>query len=473
MATRAVVTLTEGGKGVGKTFRRGPHFLVNDFLPQRGGTCYTNLPVFRDAIARVMAIRTGRDEAEFIDRIQTIPTAELEKWEQSNKDGTPLSGPWDYFEKIDLVGCHIQIDEMHNYCGAHHHKKHVGRWVEWLGEVRHLGVTVEFISQHVMKMAAPVRREVAVKLYLKTTEDDHDPYFKIKMGDWYELLATLTRTYDVFIVEEESRENRSKWEVVDTRVFRRDPFYFELYDSYAAPVKGGVKGKAQKREFEKRTRLGMLAWFYSRHWFKFTWRVALVAVLIWLLGFGGFQKIFSGIQERMMDRLSPDRNQVEEVTREAPVVVTTAAANAGSFSDPPFGRVEPDQAIERPQGVTAEPAIRQIQGVQQAVHDEVVERVAELEVTVAQLHAEVEKLEAALQRSSAITLLERDRVTFREGYSYGPGEAIDFGVYAGRSVESIDWARRMVKLDDGQILRMGHDRERGVLERVPTPNLGQ
>ena len=181
-------------------------------------------------------------------------------------------------------GCHIQIDEAHNYAGAHHGKQHIGRWVEWLGEVRHLAVTVEFISQHVMKMAAPVRREVAVKLYLKTTEDDHDPYLGIKIGHWYELLASWTRSYRVVVVEEESRENRGKWEVVDVRAFFRDPFYFELYDSYAAPIKGGVKGRAQKREYEKRGKLGMLLWFYLENAWKLTSRVVLIGLVVWLFG---------------------------------------------------------------------------------------------------------------------------------------------------------------------------------------------
>lgn len=453
MAGRAVVTLTEGAKGVGKSFRRGPHFLINDFLPQNTGTCYTNLPVFRDAIARAMSVRTGRDVNEYIERIQMIPADVLKTWEETNKDGTPVSGPWDYFEEVDLNGCHVQLDEMHNYCGSHHHKKHIGRWVEWLGEVRHLGVTVEFISQHVMKMAAPVRREVAVKLYLKTTEDDHDPYFKIKLGDWYELLATLTRRYDVFVVEEESRENRGKWEVVDCRVFLRDPFYFDLYDSYAAPIKGGVKGKVQKREYEKRGKLGMVLWFYMRHWFKLSWRVAFVSVLVWFLGFGGFETIYFGFQNRMMARLGTGSAQAAEVEPVIEATTQMVTSAPSPLTDEPLASAEsPSRVVYH---VQPQPTIDMTLYVSASEHAAVVAERDQLIARLESLQAHAGKLQRQVEQTSTITLLERERVTFQEGFSYSVGEAIDFGTYTGRVVESIDWDRRTVKLDDGQVLRMG------------------
>lgn len=459
MATRAVVTLTEGGKGVGKTFRRGPHFLINEFLAQKGGVCYTNLPIFRDAVARVMATRTGRDEQSFIERIQVIGEADLQRW----ADGE--SGPWDYFADVPLAGCHIQIDEAHNYAGTHHKKEHIGRWMEWLGEVRHLAVTVELISQHVMKMAPAVRREVAVKLYLKTTEDHYDPWFKIKIGDWYELFGAFTRRYDVFVVEEESRENRNKWEVVDTRVFLRDPFYFTLYDSYATPVKGGVKGHSQKREYEKRSRLGMVWWFYSRHWFKLTRRLLFVAIIVWLFGFGGMSSVFAGCQARMMDRLDmgpsapveavasggPAPTRIGEVR--SPTVPAIAVERTGVTPGP---GVDGGTAVDRPGPVSVSPP-----SVALAVHDQALARIEDLQTKLVSSEAEVQRLTGLLNRASSVTLLERDRVTFREGYSYGVGDVIDFGAYAGRSVASIDWARRTVELDDGQILRMGNQRGGG------------
>ena len=472
--SRAVVTLTEGGKGVGKSFRRGPHFLINDFLASGGGTVYTNLPVYRDLIARALHTRHGNPEDEYVVRIQVFPADVLKAW------GDGESGPWEYFAEMPLSGCHIQIDEAHNYCGSHMPKAHIGRWVEWLGEVRHLAVTVEFISQHVMKMAAPVRREVAVKLYLKTTEDDRDPYFNIRISDWNELIASWTRRYDVFVVEEESRENRGKWEVTDARFFRRDPYYFELYDSHATPVKGGVKGKEQKREFEKRTRVGMFFWFVCRNILRLGSRLAVLAVIVWIFGFGGIGTIFSVAREQMSEVFLLSTADAEEVTAFGADRVPEGELALSPDPVPP-----PTPAPADPELATSpdDPRERSVETVTREALDSAVNRARVAEGRVASLEADLGVLRGELatanrnladaiqtiDQAAAVTLLERDRVTFRNGFSFGIGEAIDTGKYRGMVIDAINWQRRTATLDDGTVLRIGgtpHDSPPGGLPIV-------
>ena len=66
--------------------------------------------------------------------------------------------------------------------------------MEWAGEVRHRGCTVEFLSQHETKVHSIIRNEASLKRYMFNGEDRRDPWLKVKMGDWYNLRAKFFLT---------------------------------------------------------------------------------------------------------------------------------------------------------------------------------------------------------------------------------------------------------------------------------------
>jgi len=277
MGARSVITLTTGPAGSGKTYVRCARFLVDEWLPDRIGIHYSNFPVFREKVAEFLAKKLGKDPSDFLDRMQVIPAPVLDTWVSGQ------SGPWDYFKSINLEGCHIAIDECHNFCGTKANHKIRQRWQAWLGEIRHQGATVEFLSQSPEKVAKEIHYEAGLRLSLVNSEDRRDPFLGILLGDWYELKAKfMTGTYESTVWEVERRNVDGKWVQQNKRIFWLDPFYFDFYDSFSTPVQGGHKATGQHREYKIRSRSGLLWWFFKRNAFSIVPRFMLVGGIVYL-----------------------------------------------------------------------------------------------------------------------------------------------------------------------------------------------
>jgi len=277
MGARSVITLTTGPAGSGKTYVRCSRFLCDEWLPERSGVHYSNFPVFRDKVAEFVSRRTGKNQDELLERMQIIPDQVLATWINGQ------SGPWDYFHEKNLDGCHIAIDECHNFCGAKTHHRVRQRWQAWLGEIRHQGATVEFLSQSPEKVAKEIHYEAGLRLSLINSEDRRDPFLGILLGDWYELKAKfITGDYQTVVWEVERRNVDGKWVQQNKRMFTLDPLYFELYDSFSRPVQGGEKSHGQPRDFQKRSRSGLVWWFFKRNALSIVPRFALVGGVLYL-----------------------------------------------------------------------------------------------------------------------------------------------------------------------------------------------
>ena len=175
---------------------------------------------------------------EILERVEVIPKEVQDAW----RDGS--SGPWEYFAGKDIGQTHIAIDEIHNFCGTEVNRKLHGEWQKWLGEIRHRGATIEFISQHPMKVAKVIRQECALRLQLVSGETLRDPFFHISMVDWYNLGAKISGKYSPVVHEIESRQDtNSRWQTTHTLKFWFVPDLFEVYDSFSAPVQSdGLRG---------------------------------------------------------------------------------------------------------------------------------------------------------------------------------------------------------------------------------------
>lgn len=404
----SVITLTTAVSGSGKTYVRGPVFLIKEFLPNSEGVYWSNLPLYADKIAAECEKRYGKPAEDYAARLQPIPKEVLAKWRAGK------SGPWDFFEETDLQGAHIAIDEVHNFCSRKAKPDIKLRWQEWLGEIRHRGATIELISQHYRKIATELVDEAGTRLQLVGTESRRDPLFGIALKDWYELKAKfLTGTYDARTWQIEKREVDGRWVNVQTKLYTLDGFFFQFYDSYSAPHSGGKKGSGIVREYQRRGRIGLLLWFLKRNFVLVASRIVIAAVILWMLS-GGTEPLFKGFIRSVVAAgttkplSTPAKPPLKPSTRPA-----SSSAPVQIAPPPPAGYRPATQAVFRPH-VTTSPA----------------DPDGEWEV---------------------IALLGR-RVIFANGDTAVVGERIVDGPYAGRLLMGINYAKLCAVLSDGRKL---------------------
>lgn len=464
MATRSVVTCTVGPAGSGKSFRRCAHFIINEFLPEHDGVHWSNFPLgevpadhtyppeyegetFIERIANRAAAMHGLDEQKLLQRVKMIPEEELKKWEKGE------SGPWDFFEGKDLQDAHIAIDEIHNFLDPQAPAAEKRKWRQWLGEIRHQGATVEFISQSDQKIAIELRRESAMLIELQNTETLRDPVFRIELGDWYELRAMLLRRYNSGVQEIASRSAvKGKGSRIYRKFFVLDPWYFQFYDSYSKPQKGGNKGRAQRKQWQRRSPPGLLAWFIARNMPKLAPRVALAAVLVWVLFFDGGKFVMGWMFERAQTWGERSASAIPEATRQK--------------------GTEPAAAIVGTEEASETMALALEQNDEAKILAELFERLRlqynSLDERHKALQIEHEQLLGQVRDMSALVAVTHDAVTFRSGYTYRIGDVIDYGEHKGRKIVAINARKRTATLDNQRILRLMRiaPRSGGVLDAV-------
>ena len=132
-------------------------------------------------------------------------------------------------------------------------------------------------------------------------EDLRDPYFKIKMLDWYNLKAAFTGSFHKTVIAFEKRKLFSSWKVNHSRCFLIVPEYFKYYNSFNASLQEKAQGEGAEEqdrtplnEYQQRGKISLLCWFLRRNWVTLTWRTAAVVLGIWLCFFGGISWVISG-----------------------------------------------------------------------------------------------------------------------------------------------------------------------------------
>ena len=302
-----VVLLTTGVPGCGKTYVRAARFLVDDFLVNSEGIHYSNFPLSREIIAEDVSQKLSSSLGFFsflsrkqkkvsrdliLSRLHIIPDEVLLSWFREE------SGPWDYFKDCDLRYAHIAIDEIHNYISYSKSSAYLQKWDEFLGEIRHRGCTFEGLTQDESQVHPILLGRCALRLELVPAEDLRDPFFKIKMSDWYELKASFSGCYHKTVFEFEKRKQGRVFKVNHCRRFLILPDYFKYYNSFNASLSEkseGVsdEGRGLQYEYQRRSRISLLFWFLRRNFFNLSWRLLLVAFIIWLCFFGGMNFFLS------------------------------------------------------------------------------------------------------------------------------------------------------------------------------------
>lgn len=308
----AVVILTTGVPGSGKTYIRASRFPVDDFLINTKGQFITNFPLYKDVIAEEVSRRINSSigfwglkrkkvtPEEVAARIEIIPTDVLLRW----RDGK--SGPWEYFKDRDLKFSHIAIDEIHNFVRNEGMSKDtLKQWDDFLGEVRHRGCTFECITQHLSQLHKCVLGRAAIWLHIVPAEDLRDPYFHVLYMDWYELMGCLTGHFHKTSFQIEKRRYFNSWIVNHSKRFWLTEEYFKYYDSYNVSLQQQAEGTAEDTaegaetsvpdikertvpyEYQQRSKPSLILWFLRRNAFTLSWRLIVAGIVMWLCFFGG------------------------------------------------------------------------------------------------------------------------------------------------------------------------------------------
>jgi hypothetical protein len=417
--------------------------MVDEYLPGRTGDHWSNFPLdevpqshafpptypgetFADRMARDVARAHPKEWTPDAvrARIHTIPRHVTQRWQ------TGETGPWDFFEDRDVSGAHIAIDEIHNFCGKKTKPTTRAKWQAWLGEIRHRGATIEFLSQHPQKIAQELEWEAEIRLNLINNANRRDPWSGVLIGDWYQLRANLLGIgYKSSLWELEKRAVDKRWVVQDQRKFDLDPHYFRYYDSFTAPQQSGKAGRLARRECERFGRLRFLWWFWCKNWSRLSWRLAVVAFVVWFVGLGGGGWMVNRFVGSM---IGAARGQV-----------------AGTSTTIEQGDTAGD----------ASPRVTYEVGPAPSLADD---REAQLLAIIATLADEVERQDGQYrqlvdrqQAAYDVAGIMPGEVVFRSGERCAVGDRIRSGPNAGAKVLAVRPRNREVLLDDGSILRMG------------------
>lgn len=465
---RSVTTFTTGVSGSGKTLIRCSVFLRRDFLRHQTGVHVSNFPIgvvppdhlhpprhrfetFRHRIALDVCKGDRRAARRMRRRMRVIPEAVLEEW----RAGT--SGPWDYFAgDEDRSGWHFALDECHVYLDKKSPDHVLKRWQRFIGDLRHRGMSAEFLTQTPRKVALDINAEAGSKIAISSKLEEREPLFGIPFYDLFQLVAKfVTREFHEISRVVYYADNGSTFDKVGGETVKLHPKHFRFYDSNNKPAQGGVSGKRDAHPCERLGPLALIAWFIRRNWERMFFKVgagasiAALAVVLTLF----HAPIWTAVKPAAVAAwhwwTAPDP-PAETVPARPPVQVAglAPAPSPPPPLPPPPGRA--GYALGQP--ATRHPDPEPIPEGHVTIHRS----------ELAALRAELEDLRRfrlevlrAADEASTLSLIGPDYAVFRDGSRYSPGQRIQWGPFAGRVVESVDPAARSVVLDGGDVLRLG------------------
>lgn len=306
MATESIISATFGVPGAGKTYSR-VRFLVEDFLINNPDGLYiTNIPLAIPEICNYIAPLLTKKRGEEVTpddirkRLVIIPDDELVKWEKlnqlENKDLTSFDSstflPTVWLQQYNLQGAHIAIDEFHKYFSRKGPRILRKLWNDWFAEIRKTGCIFEAITQSYGQMSDEFLDKCATRLELVNHSELRDPFFKIRMGDWYELRAGLFKKLPLQrITEKETMRGTSNsgnvtWRPTGrTKSYTLDPFFFQFYNSFRNYSGSSAQRQSPSEIYGRK----IIFWFLRRNFIEIFMRFLIVGFIAWFLLGGGMQ----------------------------------------------------------------------------------------------------------------------------------------------------------------------------------------
>ena len=463
--TSFCVTFITGVPGSGKSY-----CCVKDLyerLKEHEGPVVTNLPINVETFSEAVAKATGRELESVKAQLHLLSREILTAWKEGEWAPDQLAkNPADYLGLETVKGALFILDECHLFCPVSDPSRQK-LWSSWLGEVRHEGwVGVYFVSQDQSKVGNAIKQHAELRYELTKADKLRDPWLKIELGLWAELVASFTGAYAVAVQIVQFRKMMGKMVSEHTNIVRLDPFYFELYHSFAA-TGGGSSGEgstAQQLEHEKRPRwwfterngrpyAPVWVWFLGRTWGRLSWRIAVVILFSWFCFFGGFAWMIHGWMNVVSRAVSSATTfKVEDFQ------TVGAESSEGSGPSPVATReteLSPSSAL-----LVAE-ALKELPEEKRAlVLDHMTQLAAGLDEERAKLEekkqAEKEKESKRKKREAVrVVAIDNRRIWLSDGTEVIEGEAILGGLFDGETVKEVDRWRRRVTFGDGLVIGMG------------------
>lgn len=441
MAKGAIIILTTGEPGVGKTYVRCARFLVDRFLIDTAsqinkktgvktiaGRHISNFPVYPDIVAETVSKKLKCSIDDVKQRIEIIPQDVLEYWTQE------LSGPWEYFKDFDLQCCHIAIDEIHEFVNKKSSRDYLKKWADWLAQIRHRGCTIEFLTQALNQVPSVITDRAGIRLELVSMATRRDPFFSIPMTDWYEIRAMIQGKYNHSVLECEFKKGVFGFHRRPNhqRKFSLDDKYFKYYNSFSRGITDGGEEKQQEikqlYEFEKRSSFGLLKWFLYRNLFHFLPRIFIVVLVVWLCFFGGLTKLINGFVFGLT-KVSKSQSSISSSNSKVNTITDTSRSEV---------------VIERKQQITTI-----VKSDTEKLLDELKKREEELGKMQKQLDEFKDKKE-----NYRIVFISDDYVIFSNNLKAKVNYEFIQGVFQGKKIDSIDFENRSVVLSDSSIISM-------------------
>jgi Zonular occludens toxin (Zot) len=329
----AVHEITLGKSGTGKSYYVC-YNLVNEWLPfAHNRNFFTNLPLRVDKIAQYFVENfPNHVSSAVVDRIKLFDSKVTESWL------TEQSGPWDFFKDADLDAGRVVLDEVHNFVHPKSSPAYITKWRNWLGELRHCGATFEAISQYELKIHPLIRHEVGLRRVLSSSDDKRDPIFHISYRDHYQILSKWRGYFTSRIWVSEFTEDNLKWKQTGGGTIVIKPEYYQLYDSYSAPIaKGGLAAKLSPHPFGRMSWRELWLWYLAKNLHLFVFWGLFYALLFYLFCCNGIVTIIMSLLSQIRPHsLSSPSSQVTAATAvyEPQHHVESPAAKSDSKSSP-------------------------------------------------------------------------------------------------------------------------------------------
>lgn len=226
-------TLITGAPGTGKTLG-WVRWLVNDYLCKPGGLVMTNIRLNPDKIGEYVSSNCNTfynrhwgyapSPDEVSGRIVMLGATEVSKL-RNTSDIPSFFG--------DIENLYICIDEFHVYCNNMSSGICLKSWADWLATLRHHNCQFCAISQDVSQIDRVYKSRVEARIECLSANSQHDPYFRIPIGDWVALISAIRgetvrpvcrALYDKS-VNGRWALRKKEWAMIDNSIFG-------LYDSY-------------------------------------------------------------------------------------------------------------------------------------------------------------------------------------------------------------------------------------------------
>lgn len=439
MAVRPTLQVTIGVAGSGKTYMRAARYVVDEFLLEAEGIHWSNFPWrWPELAARCpqdVFIGVMDDKPLPASRVQVIPQPVLDSWAEE------ASGPWAFFTEEQLKGAHIAIDEAHRYIGDGVTAEYEKRWQKWVGELRHLGASLELLSQAPQKINRAIRNEAAQQNELVPAA--HERVMGIVLVDWAQLYSKFRGKSLNFVCE---HRRIRKGTGTGDRAWRTDKVvraliteeYTSLYDSYSKPGQAEASdGSARaKLEWERYSWPRFLLWFTTKYATELARPVAWVAV-----GCFFFFWFIPGVFNRF--GYDPKKTQKEA----EPVV-------AGQKVRPVIrGERQPTLADGGPEPTLADADVTESMVPYDRFQRER-QKAIEWEAKAATSAKALQHAIELLSQGSEIVGVDAQGFVQRDGSRWKVGEEVQGGLYDGFTVEKVEGGSVFLAAPSGRRMRV-------------------